>query len=170
MCTLQRLLDGLDKAIDFAAAVMTVVLLLMLFVQVVNRYVLGISWPMLQFIVPLCFVWLSMLGSAVAVRRRLHFEVDLLKMLFGPRGRHWHAAAVAASVLFGGFIIAWTGWGFAELGMVKRNPATDISMIYIYGALFGCGVLICVLALEQMLRHVVAALAGVAPEGGESGS
>ncbi len=155
---LQRFLDGLERLLDFSTAIMTVVLLVMLFIQVVNRYVLGISWPMLQFIVPLCFVWVCMLGSAVAVRRRLHFEIDLLKKLFGRRGGHWHGAAVAVSVFLGGFVIAWTGWGFAELGMLKKNPATGYSMIYIYASLFGGGVLICVLALEQTLRHVIAAL------------
>jgi TRAP-type C4-dicarboxylate transport system permease small subunit len=49
-----------------------------LFIQVVNRYFLAVSWPFIQMLIPLCFVWLSMLGTAVAVRKKLHFDIDLI--------------------------------------------------------------------------------------------
>lgn len=158
MASFHRFLDGLEKAIDFVISIQTIVLVGILFVQVVNRYIFGISWPILQYIVPLCFVWLSMLGAAVVVRQRLHFEVDFLGNMLGPRGYHWHSAFVAGSIFIGGLVFAWTGWGFAELGLLKRNSATGYSMVYTYSALLGGGILICLLALEQMLKHIGAGL------------
>ena len=152
MIALRWFADRLEHFLNFMIALLCLVLLTALFVQVVNRYVLAVSWPALQFIIPFCFVWLSMLGSAVAVRRKLHFEIDLFSEKLSPKVRRIHAVFVTGAVLTGGAIIGWTGIGMAELGLLKQDPATGLPLIYIYVSILVGGGLMCLLAIEQLLK------------------
>ena len=100
-------------------------------------------------LIPLCFVWLSMLGSAVAVRKKLHFDIDLISGRLKPKARRYYAMAIALSILLGGIITVWGGVGLIKLGFVKKDPSTGASMIYAYASVFMGGMLICLFACEQ---------------------
>lgn len=143
--------DCLEKALNFTIAMLCLTLLAALFIQVLNRYLFGISWPILQFVVPFCFLWMCLLGSAVAIRKNLHFEVDLLSKMLSPGVQRFHRSLITLSVIAGGLMIAWTALGFVGLGMLKKNPATGIRMIYIYVSLLVGGGLISLMAFEKLL-------------------
>ena len=159
MAAFTKFLDVLEWLIDRISAVLIMVLIAMLFVQVVNRYVLGISWPFLQFLLPFSFVWLCLLGSAVAVRKRMHFAVDMVSPRLGSQGRQWYAAIISSSVLAAGLVLVVTGVRFTDLGLLKKDPATGTSMVWIYSAIAVGGALICVFAIEHIVRDFRSALA-----------
>jgi len=160
-----RLADGVERILNYLLAWLSLVLIAALVVQVVNRYILGLAWPLLQFLIPFTFVWITMLGSAVAAREKLHFDVDLISPRLAPRRRAVFGAVMAAAVLAGGVLIAWTGLGFAELGLLKKDSATDFPMIYTYASLLVGGILIALLALERVLVQVQVARRGAEAEG-----
>jgi TRAP-type C4-dicarboxylate transport system permease small subunit len=144
-----RIADISEKVLNHLIVWCGILLLAALFIQVVNRYFLAVSWPFIQMLIPLCFVWLSMLGSAVAVRKKLHFEIDLISGRLRPKARRYYAMAIAFSMLLGGIITVWGGVGLIKLGFVKTDPSTGASMIYAYASIFMGGALICLFAFEQ---------------------
>ncbi|MFV1875777.1 TRAP transporter small permease [Nioella sp.] len=146
-----RFSNLLEHALRTVMGLLCIVLLLCLFVEVLNRYVFFVSWPIIQFIVPFCFLWMCMIGSAIAVRRGQHFEVDLVAKLLPGRAHTIHRALMLLSVMLGAGIIIVASIPFLEMGMLRRNAATGISMIYIYPSLMVGGVLMALLALEQLL-------------------
>jgi TRAP-type C4-dicarboxylate transport system permease small subunit len=146
-----RLSDLLERALRSIMGLLCIVLLLCLFVEVLNRYVFFVSWPIIQFIVPFCFLWMCMIGSAIAVRRGQHFEVDLVAKLLRGRSRTVHRALMLLTIILGAGIVVAASIPFLEMGMLRRNAATGISMIYIYPSLMVGGVLMGLLALEQLL-------------------
>lgn len=150
---LRQVVDRIEKIITSINVVLILVLLSALFIEVMNRYVFGISWPQLQFVIPFCFLWSCMLGAAVAVRRNQHFEVDFLANFLKGRAKKFHAALMTLSVLVGGLILAWVSIDFVELGLLKKNSATGIRMIYIYASLLVGGILIALMALEQLITQ-----------------
>jgi TRAP-type transport system small permease protein len=149
-----RVTDVVERTLNQLLAWLSLILLAALVVQVVNRYILGLAWPFLQFLIPFSFVWITMLGSAVAVRHKLHFDVDLISPRLPPRTRAVFGAIMSAAVLLGGLLIAWTGVGFAGLGLLKKDSATDIPMVYTYCSILVGGILIALLALERMLVQI----------------
>jgi TRAP-type C4-dicarboxylate transport system permease small subunit len=153
MTILRLIVDKTEEILNFIIILLCLVLLAVLFIQVLNRYVFSVSWPVLQYIIPFCFVWLSMLGSAVAVRKKMHFEIDFLSAKLRPLGRRIHAVLTLLAVFLGGGIIVWTGIGLAELGLAKMHPATGMPFFYIYASLSIGGILICLLALEQLFNQ-----------------
>jgi TRAP-type C4-dicarboxylate transport system permease small subunit len=149
-----HLVDAVERILNRLLAWLSLALIAALVVQVVNRYILGLAWPFLQFLIPFSFVWITMLGSAVAVRHKLHFDVDLISPRLPPRGRAVFGAIMSAAVLLGGLLIAWTGIGFAGLGFLKKDSATDIPMVYTYCSILVGGILIVLLAAERMLVQI----------------
>ena len=164
MSMINRISRAVDALLNVVVAISALALIIVLFIQVVNRYVFGFSWPVLQFLIPLFFVWLSMLGSAIAVRRRLHFEVDFLSSHLSAGGRRVYGALIGFAGFLAGVVFVWTGLGFAELGFLKLDPAIGVKMIYVYAALLIGGFFICLFSLEQILRWSL----GDAPAGGEA--
>ncbi|WJS05625.1 TRAP transporter small permease [Roseibium aggregatum] len=145
-----KLIDLLDKAMEKIVALLCVILLLCLFVEVVNRYVFFVSWPEIQFIIPFCFLWMCMIGAALAVRRGQHFEVDLLQQFLPDAAKKIHKVIMQLSVLAAGAVIAWSSISFVNLGLIKKNSATGIPMIYIYASLLVGSILILVMALDRL--------------------
>ena len=150
---LHRISGITETILEKFIGILCLVLLTCLFVEVMNRYVFGISWPEIQFIIPFCFLWMCMIGSAVAVRKHQHFEVDLLVKLFKGNALKVHTFLMRLSVFAGGAIIAWSSIAFLELGLLKKSPATGIPMIYIYASILVGGLLISLMALDRMAQH-----------------
>lgn len=165
MTFFQKFFQNLDKLLTWSVAVFCLVLLSALFIQVINRYLLSVSFPALQFIISLCFLWMCMLGTALAVRRNQHFEVDLLASFLGPKSRQIQSICMSLMVFFGGVMMTWTAIDFVELGLIKKHPSTGIKMVYIYASLQVGGVLICLLAVEKLFIQLFGAETKATGEG-----
>lgn len=148
---MKNLSNQLEKALEFVVGILCLILISILGVEVLNRYFFGISWPWAQYLIPFCFLWMCMIGSAIAVRRRQHFEVDLLANLLRGRPRRLHRFLMAGSNLIGGVMIAWASVGFVALGLQKSSPATGTPMIYIYVSILIGGLLIMFFAFDRLL-------------------
>ena len=141
---------GLDIAQPEVCALGGISEYLRVFTEVLTRYVFFTTIPEIQFIVPFCFLWMVMFATAIAVRRGTHFEVDLVQKKLRGVARKYHRYAMLLTVAAGGLIIAWSSTSFVELGMLRKNPATGIRMVYIYASITIGGLLITLMALEQL--------------------
>lgn len=148
---LSKIIDYLEKLLTFAMGGLCLALISVLCVEVVNRYFFGIPAPWVQYFIPLSFLWMCMLGTAVAVRRSEHFEVDLLRNLLRGRPEQIHRTLVHASTFIGGALIVWASVGFVQLGVLKSSPATGTSMVYIYASILVGGALIMLFALDRLV-------------------
>lgn len=150
---LTKFVDRIEYVLEKCAGLLCIVLLSCLFVEVLLRYVFFTSIPEIQFVIPFCFLWMCMFATAVAVRRGQHFEVDLLQKLFRGYAKEAHRIAMLLTVFASGVLIAWSSITFVELGMLKKNPATGVRMIYIYASLLVGGVLIALMALDRLFAR-----------------
>jgi len=60
----------------YLGAVFFVVMTVLLFAQVVTRYVFGMAFTWTEELATILFVWMIYLGVAAAVRRRKHLKID----------------------------------------------------------------------------------------------
>lgn len=148
-----KIFDPIESCLRLLTGISIILLISALSEQVIHRYLFGGSWPLMGFVIPLCFVWSSMLGSAIAVRRGAHFSADMLSRFFPPGGRlgfRYLQVAITAAV---SAILIITGIGFVQLGMVKSDPFTGFSMAYTYAALPAGGLFMLLFAVELLLRR-----------------
>jgi len=118
--------------------------------QVVMRYVFQRPNPWSEELSRFGFIWLSMLGAALAVELRTHFVFDQLVARLRPKlkmlVRFCSTAFVA--VLAIGLIVF--GLELVDLARSQRSPALNLPISWIYASVPVAGLL--------MLLHISAAL------------
>ena len=99
------------------------------------------------------FIWMVMLGAMVAVRERLHFDVDVWTDL-SPR------ADAALRILSNGFVLIFTGvmiwWGieFTRFGWNQTSELADLPMWLIFIAWPFTGVIWLMFLVEAFVRDI----------------
>ncbi len=93
-----------------------------------------------------------MICIALAVKREQHFEVDILSKIFRGKLRTIHKTIMLFFSLVGGAVIVWASIDFVALGLLKKSPAIDVSMVYIYLSLLFGGVLVLLMALHRIIH------------------
>jgi TRAP-type C4-dicarboxylate transport system permease small subunit len=98
------------------------------------------------------FIWLAFLAASVAVRRKAHFRMSALLVLFPAKVRA--ALEVGALVIMGILtaILAWHGIPFLLGGLKEQAPGLRIPMAWVYAALPISGISMLVFLAEAILE------------------
>ena len=142
------------KPIEFASALLLVVIVVMLLVGVVARYVFSIPIVWIDEVVSLSFLWLAMLGTAIAMHRNEHLRLTLFLEMMPERVRGFvHALALVA---IAAFLIALIHPAiiYAEDEWFVKTPALDLPNSYRVSAL-AFGILAMLGVLVVYASHTV---------------
>lgn len=148
------IVSRLLKPIEFASALLLVVIVVMLLVGVVARYVFSIPIVWIDEVVSLSFLWLAMLGTAIAMHRNEHLRLTLFLEMMPERVRGFvHALALVA---IAAFLIALIHPAiiYAEDEWFVKTPALDLPNSYRVSAL-AFGILAMLGVLVVYASHTV---------------
>ena len=122
--------------------------------QVIARYLPGIRVPRwTEEISLILMVWLSMLGSGLAVRAGEHLAIDIVIRQF-PRGfRRTFMRFIWLLVAGFGLYLAWYGYELAQRTMSQTFSATKLPIGWMYLGLPLGGVLIVLYALRNAINQ-----------------
>jgi TRAP-type C4-dicarboxylate transport system permease small subunit len=112
-------------------AVMTVVV----FLQVVYRYVLTQPLHWSEELARYLFVWLSMLGATLGLQKRGHFGLDFFYRMFPDKGRRFLQFAIYLLIESVLLVILIQGIKLVQTTVLQESPAMAISMGWAYGCL-----------------------------------
>jgi tripartite ATP-independent transporter DctM subunit len=154
-------------AVEAMAALLVLAEICVLFAGVVSRYVFHAPLVWSDELASILFLWLSMLGAVVALRRGEHMRMTALVQKVQPQTRAMlDAFAIAASVAFLVLII-WPSIDYAHEESFIVTPALEISNAWRAAAIpAGIGIML-VMALLRLLRvctgrQIAVALLGMA--------
>ncbi len=97
-------------------------------------------------------VWLTFLGTPIALRHFGHINIDFLINLLPARLEQFMYFIVSVVIAFTMSIVLWKGIGFAELGARQVASTFNLSMFYLYIAVPIGAALTILVALEQALQ------------------
>lgn len=107
---IDTLLDRwIGPAVDWAVGLIVAGLVCMVFSGVLSRYFFNYSLAWSDELAGLLFVWLTLLGSVAAIRRRTHMAMGFFPRWFGPAGQRRIGLYVYAAILF--FLVFMVGSG-----------------------------------------------------------
>ncbi len=168
---LRRAAQALDTAlgslVELVAAAIVLIEILVLFAGVVARYAFHSPLVWSDELASILFLWLSMLGAVVALRRGEHMRMTALVNHIGPARRaQLEAGALAASLAFLILILA-PAIEYAHEEHFIITPALELSNAWRAAAIPAGMGLMAVIALLRMLRtqtlgQLLLALAGAA--------
>lgn len=80
-----KILDFFNKILEKICFVLMIIMLSVTFAQVINRYIFGGSFFWAEECAILCMIWVTFLGSTIAIRRNSHTRIDFLINIFPPK-------------------------------------------------------------------------------------
>jgi len=145
-----RLDTAIAAAVRWIIIVMMAMMTILVFLQVLFRYLFNTPLGWSEEIARFAFVWLSFLGAATLVRSDGHIRVSVFVDQLPDAG--WIAARVLqyAGVLLCIAIFLIGGLGLTKAEWSQIAPATDVQMGYVY--------LVTPLAAALMLVWTLAAI------------
>jgi len=147
---INRLLDHwLGPVVDWLVGAIVAGLVAMVFSGVLARYVFNYSLAWSDELAGLLFVWLTLLGSVAALRRRTHMTMGFFPRCFSPPGQRRVGLYVMGSILF--FLVFMVGEGItltqATLGDKSAVLRLPVGLTYL--SLPVAGTLMLLYALRQ---------------------
>lgn len=98
---IHRAMSRLMRPLEAAAASLMILIIGLLLAAVLSRYVFSQSIVWADEVVSFAFIWLTMIGSAIAMHRNEHLRLTLVIELLPPRARDFvNAFALAAVAAF----------------------------------------------------------------------
>lgn len=121
---------------------------LQVFCRLVIRHPL--SWS--EELATILFVWVTMVGSSLALKRGEHFAVELLHRKLPARLRRPAKALVALLVIVFSLILLIEGARMALLNVRVVTPAMEISRAIPFAAVPAGGLLMLLRSIEMLVR------------------
>ena len=118
-----------------------VILTLAVFLQVLLRYAVQVSFPATEEIVSLSFIYTIFLGAAVGMKRMQHLEIDFLLKRASPSARKGLDALILAGIAFFLVFVVKEGIGFVIDSYGQTTTYLNISISYSYAAIPGSGLI-----------------------------
>uniref|UniRef100_Q07MM2 TRAP C4-dicarboxylate transport system permease DctM subunit n=1 Tax=Rhodopseudomonas palustris (strain BisA53) TaxID=316055 RepID=Q07MM2_RHOP5 len=163
---LGRLDDALGFMVELPAAALVVAEIVVLFAGVVSRYVLHSPLIWSDELASILFLWLAMLGAAVAFHRGEHMRMTALVARAAPSTRAFLDVVATSAALAFLLLIAWPAYEYAYEESFITTPALQLANVWRAAALpvgVALMALFAVLRLMQVgnARVVAGALAAV---------
>lgn len=140
--------DRLEAMLVSLVAMLVGAILVSVTGQVVSRIV-GVAFLVwLDEVIRISVLWVTFLGSAVAIRRKSHFVIDLVVELLPSLGRRIAWFVIQGAVLIGVVLLIWTGWQLSEIALGRMYPITHIRQTWGFAAVPVGGVLMLLFLVE----------------------
>ena len=151
---MKLVLDKLEKFILGILALLFAVMVIAFFYQIVMRFVFQAANSWSEELTRYSFIWMSMLGSAIATRRSRNIDVDFLVNLM-PRALKI-INSIFTKILIIAFLLVITIYGLNLVGMTFKqlSPGLRLPMAYMYASVPTGGILMLIFTMEIIINDI----------------
>jgi len=123
---------ALANTVEIACALLTGGLALVVFVQVLNRYLFKTPLAWSEDLAMLLFQWVAFLGAAVGVKRSQHFGIEIAVRALPPRLHRWAVRLVPVPVAAVAVVLVVYGSRMVAMNTSRTFPTMDLSYLWSY--------------------------------------
>jgi TRAP-type C4-dicarboxylate transport system permease small subunit len=129
---MEKIINILEKAMEYMLAIIMFSLVLVVFTQVVLRYVVRTSLPWTEEMARYLFIWLIFIASSVAVKKKQLLGIDFLVIHFSENTqRHLNILSLVLSLVFS-VVVILKGCDLINRSRDQISPMLHMSMSFIY--------------------------------------
>jgi len=130
---IQRLIDLFFKLLELLVVLSLFAMVVMVFGNVIMRYVFNSGIPISEELSRYAFIWLTYLGAMIAMREGGHLGVDTLIKKLPLAGKKFCVLLSESLMLFCNVLFLWGTYQMHGLQVTNVSPVAGLSMIWIYG-------------------------------------
>ncbi len=120
------------KMVDWFAALAVVVMTLLVFFQVVNRYIIGWIVPWTEEVSRILFIWTTFVGAYIALKASSHIAVETFFKKFSPKNREKISNVLIFLVFYFIGYLFWLSLKVIPATFGVTTPVLEISYLYIH--------------------------------------
>jgi TRAP-type transport system small permease protein len=139
MNSISRVLNKADQVLAKGEGITLILILsvmtLVVFLQVVFRYVLGRPLDWSEEMARYLFIWLSVLGAALGVQKGGHFGLDFFQRMTPGPGKRFLRILIHFVMGVVVWVILFQGITLVQMTIPQESPAMSISMAWAYASL-----------------------------------
>lgn len=154
---MNRLIDIIDRCLEWIMVSLMAVLVVDVTWQVVSRYLLGEASSFSEEIARYLLIWIGLLGSSYAYRKKMHLAFDLVTNKVTGRIKFWMELVIHACIIFFSVVVLIIGgWYLVQLTweLNQLSASLQISLSYVYFALPLSGLLMVLYAI-YFIRQII---------------
>ncbi|WP_376090753.1 TRAP transporter small permease [Roseomonas sp. CCTCC AB2023176] len=142
------------KALEVVMVALLAGMVVMVFGNVVMRYVFNDGITVSEELSRYFFVWLTFIGAVVVMREGAHMGVDALVRRMGRGGRIVLIILSDALILLCCGVFFWGTWAQAEVNLTNTAPVTGLNMMWVYGVGFFTAAGMAALVIPRFIRAI----------------
>jgi TRAP-type C4-dicarboxylate transport system permease small subunit len=152
--TVQRAISFFFKGLEGLLVLLLAAMVVMVFGNVVLRYLFDTGIDVSEELSRYFFVWLTFIGAVVVGRQNAHLGVETLVSRLGDRGRKVCMVLSDLFVIGCCAVFFWGTWQQAEINATNYAPITEISMLWVYGVGYFASIGLGLIAALRILRVI----------------
>lgn len=149
-----RLLGRYTRLLDMLGGLCLALMVVLVFGNVVARYALNSGITISEELSRWLFVWLTFMGSIVALREHGHLGTDMLVSRLPPAGKRACLALAQVAMLFVSWLLLSGSWAQMLINWETEAPVTGASVAIFYAS----GVLMGASGIAILLRDLLRTL------------
>lgn len=141
---MNRVLDVYCRVLSAICALLMAAMVVLVFGNVVLRYVFSTGWLISEEISRWMFVWMVFIGSIVALRENAHLGTDMVVVRLPPRARRVCTVAAQLIMLYISWLMLSGSWSQVEINAGTEAPVSGLPLSFLYfcGVVFAVSTLI----------------------------
>jgi TRAP-type C4-dicarboxylate transport system permease small subunit len=151
----KKFLDTLFKGIEILIAFFLAVMIILVFLNVVMRYLFSKGFAWSEEIARLCFIYLVYLGSIGAMRDNRHLLIDSVLVRVPVICQKIIYAVVQIGIIWLMVILTRGSWGLVIQNVHDRWVATHFPTFLVYASGVVTGVAIAIIAVANLYRLLI---------------
>ena len=122
----------LDNVVKFICIILMSALVIVTFLQVVNRFVFKYPLGWTEEIARFLSVWMCLMGAAYCVRENSHIEIDIVFQKFGQKMKRILSTSISIVFLTFCLIVFWEGVSILNVIKIQKAAASQINLVFVY--------------------------------------
>ena len=144
----KKAMDITEEFTEYFLYVLVGAMVVVVFLQVIFRFILQASLPWSEEASRYIMIWLSLLGAGVGLRRKAHIGVEALFNCLGTVKRQRVSLLVGMVQIYFFTAMIFYGRKILNVVMKQKSPAMEISMGVPYSSLIVGGLLMLLYSIE----------------------
>lgn len=152
MSALKKLITFVDTLTKYSAVAAFTVMSVMIVLQVVFRYVFEASLSFSEELARFLFIWATLLGAAMCVKRHSHVGFDLLMTRLPAQIRKYGILFANLMGVFFFLVIIFYGFKVVGITMGQTSPALGLKMGYVYLSVPVSGIIMLLNGVDNLIE------------------
>lgn len=146
--------DLLIKILYYICAISTFLMTIIITGQVLSRYIVGQSLTWSEELGRYLFVWITFLGTAVAVKQGSHVALDLLVNKFSGVSKKVLMISNNGFIFLFGICLTYGGMKLVSLGANQTSPTLELPMNMVYAVIPISGIILLYFVFSETISII----------------